>query len=102
MTGDITVTELKQRLDSGESLHIIDVRESWEYEEFNINGKLIPLGDLQGKIDDLENWMNDEVIIHCKSGGRSAAAVDFMTRQGFKNARNLAGGMLAWQAQTAS
>ncbi|MFT5512182.1 MAG: rhodanese-related sulfurtransferase [Bacteroidia bacterium] len=102
MTGDITVTELKQRLEAGESIHIIDVREPWENEEFNINGKLIPLGDLQGKLDDLEPWINDEVVVHCKSGGRSAAAVDFMTRQGFKNARNLAGGMLAWQAQTTS
>ncbi|MFT7591255.1 MAG: rhodanese-related sulfurtransferase [bacterium] len=102
MTGDITVTELKQRLEAGESIHIIDVREPWENEEFNINGKLIPLGDLQGKLDDLEPWINDEVVVHCKSGGRSAAAVDFMTRQGFKNARNLAGGMLAWRAQTTS
>ena len=99
MTGDITVTELKQRLDAGESIHIIDVREPWEYEEFNINGKLIPLGDLQGKLDDLEAWINDEIVVHCKSGGRSAAAVDYMTKQGFKNARNLAGGMMAWQAQ---
>ena len=99
MTGDITVTELKQRLDAGENIHIIDVREPWEFEEFNIKGKLIPLGDLQGKIDDLDAWMNEEVVVHCKSGGRSAAAVDFMTRQGFKNARNLAGGMKAWQAQ---
>ena len=63
-----------------------------EFEEFNINGKLIPLGDLQGKLDDLDAWQDQEVIVHCKSGGRSAAAVDYMTRQGFKNARNLAGG----------
>ena len=102
MTGDITVAELKQRLDAGENLNIIDVREPWEFEEFNINGKLIPLGDLQGKLDDLDTWMDQEVIVHCKSGGRSAAAVDYMTRQGFKNARNLAGGMMAWQAQNAS
>ncbi|MCO4819941.1 MAG: rhodanese-like domain-containing protein [Bacteroidetes bacterium] len=100
MTGDITVTELKQRLDAGENINIVDVREPWEFEEFNINGKLIPLGELQGKIDDLDAWTEEEVVVHCKSGGRSAAAVDFMTRQGFKNARNLAGGMLAWQAQT--
>ena len=100
MTGDITVTELKQRLDAGENINIVDVREPWEFEEFNINGKLIPLGELQGKIDDLDAGTEEEVVVHCKSGGRSAAAVDFMTRQGFKNARNLAGGMLAWQAQT--
>lgn len=102
MIGDITTTELKQRLDAGEALNIIDVREPWEFEEFNINGKLIPLGDLQGKLDDLEAWIDQEVIVHCKSGGRSAAAVDYMTRQGFKNARNLTGGMMAWQAQNAS
>jgi rhodanese-related sulfurtransferase len=102
MTSDITVIELKNRIDAGEDLNIIDVREPWEFEEFNINAKLIPLGDLQGKLDDLDSWMDQEVIVHCKSGGRSAAAVDYMTRQGFKNARNLTGGMLAWQAQNAS
>ena len=84
-------------MDAGENLNIIDVREAWEHEEFNIKAQLIPLGDLQGKVDDLESWLNEEVIVHCKSGGRSAAAVDFMTKQGFKNARNLVGGMVAWQ-----
>ena len=102
MTGDITVTELKERLDKGETIHIIDVREPWEFEEFNINAKLIPLGDLQGRLDDLDEWMNDEIVVHCKSGGRSAAAVDYMTKQGFKNVRNLVGGMIAWQMQNPS
>lgn len=97
---DITVNELKQRLDAGESLNIIDVREPWEFEEFNINGKLIPLGELQGRIDDLEDLKDEEVIVHCKSGGRSAAAVDYMTRMGFRNVRNLVGGMIAWQAMS--
>lgn len=99
MTGDITVIELKERLDAGESLNIIDVREPWEFEEDNINGKLIPLGELQGAVDDLDDWMDQEVIVHCKSGGRSAAAVDFLTKQGFKNARNLVGGIIAWRLQ---
>ncbi|MBO6517009.1 MAG: rhodanese-like domain-containing protein [Bacteroidia bacterium] len=97
MTGDITVAELKERLDAGEELNIIDVRESWEYEEANINGKLIPLGELQGAIDDLEDIREQEIIVHCRSGARSAAAVDYMTKQGFTNARNLTGGILAWQ-----
>jgi len=94
---DISVEELKTRIDQGEKLHIIDVREPWEYEEFNIGGTLVPLGDLQGKIDDMEDWSDDEVIVHCRSGARSAAAKDFMVRQGFSNVRNLLGGVLAWQ-----
>jgi rhodanese-related sulfurtransferase len=95
---DIEVTELKQRLAEGEQILIIDVREPWEYEEFNINGKLIPLGELQGAIDDLDDHMEDEIVVHCRSGARSAAAKDFMVKQGFKNVRNLLGGVLAWQA----
>lgn len=93
---DITVEELKQRLDNGEKLNIIDVRESWEYEEFNIGGKLVPLGELQGTIDDMDDLMDQEVIVHCRSGARSAAAKDFMVKQGFQNVRNLLGGVLAW------
>ena len=95
---DITVEELKRRKDGGEELFIIDVREPWEYEEFNIGAKLIPLGNLQGAVDDLDNWMDKEVIVHCKSGGRSGAAKAFLMRQGFKNVRNLIGGMMAWQS----
>ncbi len=95
---DITATELKERMDRGERLHIIDVREPWEYEEYNIGGKLIPLGDLQGKIDELDDLHDAEVIVHCKSGARSAAAKAFMEQNGFKNVRNLVGGILAMQA----
>jgi len=94
---DITVEELKSRLDQGEELHILDVREPWEYEEFNIGGKLIPLGELQGAVDDMDEWQEHEVIVHCRSGQRSAAAKDFMVRQGFTNVRNLLGGVMAWQ-----
>lgn len=92
---DITVEELKERLGKDENMNIIDVREPWEYEEFNIGGKLIPLGELQGAIDDLDDLMDQEVIVHCRSGARSAAAKDFMVKQGFKNVRNLLGGVLA-------
>jgi rhodanese-related sulfurtransferase len=94
---DISVQELKKRLDSGEDILVIDVRESWEYDEFNINAKLMPLGELQGSLNDLKDHMNDEIIVHCKSGGRSAAACDYLTKQGFTNVRNLSGGMMAWQ-----
>ena len=96
---DITVEELKQKIDNKADFLLIDVREDWEYQDFNINGKHIPLGSLQGAVDDLDDWMNKEVVVHCKSGGRSAAAQEYLTRQGFTNVRNLLGGMLAWQAK---
>jgi rhodanese-related sulfurtransferase len=95
---DITVQELKERLQNGEKLNIIDVREPYEYEEFNIGATLIPLGDLQGKLDELDGWINEEVIIHCKSGARSAAAKAFMVQNGFTNVKNLIGGMLAYKS----
>ncbi len=96
---DITAEQLKAKLDNKEEVLLIDVREAWEYEEFNIGAKLIPLGELQGVVDDLDDWMEKEVVLHCKSGARSAAAKDYMIKQGFKNVRNLIGGMITWQAQ---
>lgn len=102
MAADISVTELKERIDAGEQLHILDVREGWENEEFNINGKLIPLGELQSRVGEIDDWKEEEVIVHCKAGGRSAAACDFLTRAGFKNARNLTGGMMAWMISNPS
>jgi len=95
----ITVEELKTRLDNGETPIIIDVREPYEFEEFNINGKLIPLGNLQASLHDLEDYADEEIIIHCRSGARSAAATDFLTKNGFTNVKNLTGGMLDWQAK---
>ena len=59
---DITIEELKQKIDNKEDFLIIDVREDWEFNDFNINGKLIPLGTLQGAIDDLDDWMEKEEI----------------------------------------
>ncbi len=96
---DITAQELKVKMDNKDDFLLIDVRENWEYEETNLGGKLIPLGELQGTIDDLDEWMEKEVVVHCKSGARSAAAKEFMIRNGFTNVRNLLGGIMAWQAQ---
>lgn len=98
LMNDISAEELKQRLNQGETLNIIDVREPYEYEEFDIGARLIPLGDLQENLDDLEDWQNSEVIIHCRSGARSAAAKAFMMQNGFNNVRSLSGGMIAYQA----
>ncbi len=94
----ITVTELKARLDRGEKPIIIDVREPYEFEDFNINGRLISLGNIQAALPDLEDFMDEEIIIHCHSGARSAAATNFLTKQGFTNVKNLTGGMVAWKA----
>lgn len=95
---DITVDELKDRLAKGEKPFIVDVREDWEYQEQNIGGLNIPLGTLPDKLDELEDHKNDEVIVHCRSGARSASAKAFLQQNGFKNVRNLIGGILAYNA----
>jgi rhodanese-related sulfurtransferase len=96
MSVDITAQELKERLDKGEKIIIIDVREPYEYEEYNIGAQLIPLGDLQGHIDDFEEVKNEEIVVHCRSGARSAAAIGFMVQNGYTNVRNLMGGIMAY------
>jgi rhodanese-related sulfurtransferase len=95
---DITCEELKQRIDAGEKLNIVDVREPYEYEEFNIGGQLIPLGEIPGNLDALANLKNEELIVHCRSGARSNNAKLFLIENGFSNVRNLIGGMVQWQA----
>lgn len=96
---DITTDELKQRMDNGEKLHVIDVRELHEYEEFNIGATLIPLGELPSRIEELKPLMNEEIIFHCRSGARSNNAKMFLLDAGFTNVRNLLGGMLDWQSK---
>ncbi|ABF39208.1 UBA/THIF-type NAD/FAD binding protein [Candidatus Koribacter versatilis Ellin345] len=94
VAGDITVEELKRRLDAGEKPFILDVREPHEYQIANLGGHLIPLNDLPKRIGELDP--TQEIITHCKMGGRSQQAVDFLRQQGFKNAKNLTGGINAW------
>ncbi len=95
---NITVEELKQRLDNGEKLNLIDCREPHEYEEVNIGGKLIPLGKIQTmQVEEIEHLKEDEVIIHCRSGHRSMMACLTLESMGFKNTKNLTGGILEWQ-----
>jgi rhodanese-related sulfurtransferase len=95
---NISVEELKTRMDAGEKLNLLDVREPHEYAEFNIGAKLIPLGKIQTmQIDDIEDLKDEEVIIYCRSGNRSMIACMFLDTLGFKNTKNLTGGMLAWQ-----
>lgn len=94
---DITNTELKERLDKGEKITVIDVREPYEFEEYNIGAQLIPLGELPGKLDELAHLKDQEIVVHCRSGARSANAKMYMMENGFTNVRNLLGGMMAWQ-----
>jgi sulfur-carrier protein adenylyltransferase/sulfurtransferase len=91
---DITPEELKRRLDSGEDLFVLDVREPNEYQIANLGGYLIPLGDLPKRVNELDS--SREIVAHCKMGGRSAKAVDFLRQAGFKKVRNLTGGITAW------
>ena len=98
---NITVEELKKRIDAGEQLHIIDVREPWDYTEFNIGGKLIPLGKITGmQTEELDDLKDEELIIHCKAGSRSAQACMVLEQLGFTNVVNVTGGMMAWQKMT--
>jgi rhodanese-related sulfurtransferase len=95
---NISVEELKARMDAGETIHLIDVREPHEYEEFNIGGVLLPLGTIQSmQIDEIEDWKEEEVILHCRSGHRSMIACMFLETLGFKNTKNLVGGVVAWK-----
>ncbi len=95
---NILVEELKRRRDAGESLRIVDVREPHEVAEYNIGATVIPLGRVMSMdLGELEDWKEEEVILHCRSGQRSAQAGLFLEAMGFQNVRNLEGGMLAWQ-----
>lgn len=96
---DITSDELKQRQQAGETPTILDVREPWEFEESRIPGaQNIPLNSLPTRLDDLEDLKDQEVIVHCKSGARSASARAYLIQQGFANVRNLVGGIMGYQA----
>jgi len=93
-----TVEVLKARLDNGEQINLLDVREDYERAEFNIGGTHLPLGKIQAmQFEDIEDWKDQEVIIYCRSGNRSGIAGLFMEQVGFTNPVNLVGGMLAWQ-----
>jgi molybdopterin/thiamine biosynthesis adenylyltransferase/rhodanese-related sulfurtransferase len=91
---EISVEELKQRLDAKEDLVILDVREPHEYQICNLNGVLIPLNDLPRRVHELDP--SKEMVVHCRSGARSARAVGFLQHAGFAKVSNLAGGILAW------
>ena len=91
---EITPQELKARLDRGDDLFILDVREPHEYQICNLQGHLIPLGELPKRASELDS--SREIVAHCRSGKRSADAVQFLQQAGFRKIWNLKGGILAW------
>jgi sulfur-carrier protein adenylyltransferase/sulfurtransferase len=91
---EIQVEELKRRLDAGEDLFVLDVRDPHEYQICNIGGYLIPLNELPKRVNELDS--SREIVAHCKMGGRSAKAVQFLRQAGFQKVSNLKGGILAW------
>ncbi len=90
----IHAEDLKKRLDTHEEIFVLDVREPDEYRAGNIGGYLIPLNDLPKRLSELDP--NRETVVHCRSGVRSAKAIEFLRTQGFQNVKNLVGGILAW------
>ena len=94
----ISVEELKQKMDRGEKVNLIDVREPHEYEEANLGGRLIPLGKIQTmQTEELDDLKEEEVILMCRSGRRSMMACMVLDQLGFTDTKNLEGGILEWK-----
>ncbi|HEY3874785.1 MAG TPA: rhodanese-like domain-containing protein [Candidatus Kapabacteria bacterium] len=94
---EISVQELKEWMDSGKEFLLVDVREPGEYATANIGGKLIPLNSVAQHLGELDP--EKDIVVHCKVGGRSGMAVEFMRRNGIPKARNLRGGIIAWSKE---
>jgi rhodanese-related sulfurtransferase len=94
---NISVTELKERLSSRKELNIIDVREELEFHTFNVGGKNVPLGLLPSSLEEISINKEDELIVICQRGIRSATAQKILEASGFLNVRNLEGGLLAFR-----
>lgn len=94
----IDVAQLNQKLKNGEKIHLVDVRESFEHDEFNIGGILLPLGEIRmGDTEKIDHLKDEEVFLYCRSGNRSGQAALILETMGFKSVTNVVGGMLAWQ-----
>jgi rhodanese-related sulfurtransferase len=94
----IDVKQLQSRIEAGETIHLLDVREPMEHEDFNIGGILLPLGEIRvGDTETIDHLKDQELIIYCRSGNRSGQACMVLESLGFTNVINVSGGMLAWQ-----
>ncbi|MBY0479773.1 MAG: rhodanese-like domain-containing protein [Chitinophagaceae bacterium] len=98
----ISVEALKEKIDSGEKINLVDVREPHEHADFNIGGILLPLGQVQTmQVDAIEGFKNEDLYVYCRSGNRSGQACLILETMGFSNLINVSGGMLAWQDRIA-
>jgi adenylyltransferase/sulfurtransferase len=93
----ISVKDLKQRIDKGEDLYILDVREPFEYQIANIGGKLIPQNDVPQRLAEIPR--DREIVVHCKMGGRSQKIAEFLHQSGYPQVTNVSGGIIAWSEQ---
>ncbi|MEI8053556.1 MAG: rhodanese-like domain-containing protein [Bacteroidota bacterium] len=92
--------EIKQRMTAQEELHLIDVRQPEEHTDFNIGGLLLPLGNIMSmQTEEIDDLKEKEIICYCRSGQRSMQAAMMLETMGFKNVKNLAGGMIGWEAK---
>lgn len=97
---EITATELKERIDSGEDIVLIDVREPYEHEEFNIGGELIPLADIAHSGEQIASLGKRDIVLYCRSGNRSNMAQKILAmHHGIQNTFNLKGGIIAWKKE---
>ena len=90
----VSAVDLKKRLDNKDDLFVLDVREPHEYQIANLGAKLIPLNDLPLRVSELDK--DREIVVHCKMGGRSQKAAEFLAQNGFTKVWNLAGGINGW------
>jgi len=96
----ISTAELQERLEKGEKLTIIDVREPWEYAEGHVPGSVLkPLGEIRTWANELKK--QDEILLICRTASRSAMAYQFLNRMGFTNLKNVSGGMVTWRGKVA-
>jgi rhodanese-related sulfurtransferase len=94
----MNVKEVQSRIEAGDNLNLLDVREPMEHNDFNIGGILLPLGDIRvGDTATIDHLKDQEIIIYCRSGNRSGQACMVLESLGFTNVINVSGGMLAWQ-----
>lgn len=96
---EITVQQLKEKIDNNEEVFVLDVREPFEQYQSKLdyeNSTLIPLGDLSSRLNEIESNKEREVVCLCRSGGRSAKACEMLEKEGFENVKNLKGGINQW------
>lgn len=93
---EISVEELHARFEAETPVVLLDVRQAYEYDIINLEGVLIPLEELSSRLNELRAWKNDEIIVHCRTGNKSAEAVELLRKNGFPKARNLKGGITEW------